>query len=141
MPSLNTVNYTLGILSIVALVGGWWIAGRSKRKTERERISAERTRNEAVGNVILGEPAILDATGGELQPAKPGLGARTTTLEQAIGKLVDQDQRLTVHEARLNEHDASIAVLIAAKFEAGAKDNLAAVENQQKNSIDGEATE
>lgn len=146
-PSLDSVNYTLALLSIIALGLTWWSAGRSKRRIEAERAKAERMRAEAqaerqeqIAGVILGTPAVTDATGAILVDEQPGLGARTKTLEEAVSVLLVNDTRITNLETASAEHGASIAALLADKWERGATAALDAVKKQQADTIDEEPT-
>ena len=93
LPSLDSVNYTLAILGIVALFIGWW---RGWWESPRRRET--RARDKAVAEAILGEPEVRDLAGKVIAPSKPGLVSRTSTLEQAVSTLVDQDARIKLLE-------------------------------------------
>ncbi len=152
LPSLDSVNYTLAILGIVGVILGWWSTAKKKAKVEQEEHEAElakqaieRARREKADNAILGESEIRDASGAILQPAKPGLVARTATLEQAVGVLVDQDSRLKKieriqarHESDHDTYDSTLAALIGATYERGSASALAAIEKLQAGTIDVE---
>lgn len=84
------------------VLGWWW-----RKQPQREE---ERARNTAVAVAILGEPAVPDRSGAELQPARPGLVHRVGTLEEAVvefrhtlGLLTETLKRLDEHERRLGE--------------------------------------
>jgi hypothetical protein len=109
LPSLDSVNYTLAILGIVGLFVGWW---RGWWESPRRREA--RARDKAVAEAILGEPAVHDLAGKIIAPAQPGLVARTSTLEQAVSTLVDQDARIKYLETN---HGARIKALEDARVE------------------------
>lgn len=148
MPTLDSVNYTLALLSVIGLLAGWWSVARNKRKAEKERREADRARaevaaerQEQIAGVILGIPAITDATGAILADEVPGLGARTKTLEEAVSVLLVNDSRITNVELTQAEHSASIAALLADKWERGANAALKAVKKQQANTVEAEVDE
>lgn len=101
-----------------------------------------------VGNRITGaldnlggREAFVDPATGKLVEAIPPIGERLTSIDTRLDSLLNVNARLDSHEARLGDHDASIASLIAATFERGAHDVLKAVEKRNEGVIDGEATE
>lgn len=95
----------------------------------------------ALADAILGEPAVHDRAGREIEPASPGLVARTKTLEEAVALLVDQDARIAKLEHGQLQHDAAIAALIATTFEKGAESALKAEEMRQADVVDAEVEE
>lgn len=56
-------------------------------------------------DAIIGKEAVKDRAGNLIEPARPGLVHRTTTLEQAVATLINQDARIkhleTDHGARI----------------------------------------
>lgn len=87
---------------IITLVGGaipiWlWVRPAVKRSA-------------AVADAILGEEAVRDRAGKEIQSARPGLVSRVGAVETTLALLVETN-------ARLNDHDARIKTLETAAVE------------------------
>lgn len=97
------------VAAIVGLVVGLitiWVFVRPSAK-----------RASAVADAILGEEAVQDRSGNIIAPERPGLVARTTTLEAAVATLVNQDARLAALEAAKVAHESRITVLEDARVE------------------------
>lgn len=65
-------------------------------------------------DALVGKEAVTDRSGKEIEPAQPGLVHRTTTLEQAVATLVNQDERIKHLE---NDHGARLKALEDARVE------------------------
>lgn len=109
-----TLIYATTIVTLVGGVIGIWVWVRPAFKRSR-----------AVADAILGEEAVSDRAGKEIQPARPGLVSRVGSVEHAVALLVETNTRLDDHEGRLNGHEEQIKELkeqvierIAAKAEA-----------------------
>lgn len=115
----QTIAILLGAVTLVGLVGGWWI--------KRGRPRVERTRHDlaAMRDAVLGRDQVVDSiTGKELAPPLPGIGVRMahqeeqmTLLTSAVARLADLHQWRQKVEGHLEEHDAQIADLKASQME------------------------
>lgn len=82
LPSLDSVNWTLGILGIAALLIGAW------RSKSRQRLAAAL-------DALIGREEVKDRSGNVLAPAQPGAMHRLETMETAVTTLAEvvTDQR------------------------------------------------
>lgn len=147
LPTLTYVSTLLTIISVVigfvGYVRGWWESPERKE---------ERARQKSMADALLGEAAVLDRQGKELDPGNPGLVHRVSQVEEAVvefrhmtGLLTEVLGRVDAIEhdhkevsRRVDDHDTAIASLIASTFERGA--NAALAVEQQRDTINGEAT-
>lgn len=112
LPSLNSVDWLLGILGIAAILVGWgrgWLES-PKRRTEREQ-------NKAVADAILGEAAVKDRNDNVITPGQPGLVHRVTTVEEAVVEFRHMVGLLTETQHTLSDHGARIKALEDARVE------------------------
>lgn len=76
LPSLDSVNWTLGMLGIAGvLVGGW-------RSKSRKRIGAAL-------DALVGREEVTDRSGKVIMPAQPGAMHRLETMEAAVTTLAE----------------------------------------------------
>lgn len=76
LPSLDSVNWTLGILGITGiLIGGW-------RSKARQRLSAGL-------DALIGREEVTDRSGKVITPAQPGAMHRLETMEAAVTTLAE----------------------------------------------------
>lgn len=104
---MNFALISIVVPAVIAVTGiavayyqGWLESPR--RREERELAAQMAIRNAAVADAILGEEAVNDLAGEEITPKRPGLVARTATLEKAIATLVNQNTRITHVEERVD---------------------------------------
>ena len=100
LTALTIVSLTLGVLG--AMYGLW------------RRVRPVVRRLGAGLDALVGREAVTDRAGREIEPAQPGLVHRTTTLEQAVATLVDQDARIKHIE---DDHGARIQKLEDARLD------------------------
>lgn len=112
-------------------------------------------RRAAADRAILGTEEVKDLGGGITTVGQPGLVHVTrentkrlekvekavTTLAEVLANQTELSARVDVHEARLNDVDSSIALIIADKIEHGADKAFATVEQKNADVITVEATE
>lgn len=84
LPSLDSVNWTLGILGIGVILWGIW------RSKARQRLSAAL-------DALIGREEVTDRSGKVIAPAQPGAMHRLETMEAAVTTLAEvvTDQRAT----------------------------------------------
>lgn len=80
----HLLGIVLGVLGVVSIVGGaWW-------KWERPRWQRQEARGQtidAMAEVILGSPEVLDRSGSVAQKAQPGVPARIDKLDVRLDEL------------------------------------------------------
>lgn len=120
LPSLDSVNWTLGILGIgVILVGGW-------RSKARQRLSAGL-------DALIGREEVTDRSGKVITPAQPGAMHRLETMEAAVTTLAEvitdqHELRAEVSQlkGRIGIAESHISILRAASEERAATANVSA---------------
>jgi len=126
MPDPSSPGTWIGALLLIIgfAIGTWLRIGPGKQIS-------------AMADAMLGTAEVKDRSGKVSLPAQPGLVHRTNTLEESVKTLIElvAEQRVIatrvdLHETRLNDHDTSIAALIASTFERGAHATLTAAEIQ-----------
>lgn len=97
LPSLQSVNYTIGLLTIVAILWGGW------KSKFRQRLSAGL-------DALIGREEVTDRSGNVLTPAQPGAMHRLETMEAAVTTLAEvvTDQ----HELRSKVSDLQSRVSV-----------------------------
>lgn len=112
-PSLDSVNYTLGLLGIAAIVVGWW---RGWWESPRRREQRERER--AMHEALLGAPEERDLSGTVTREARPGLVAlqradseRLEKVEDAIVEFRHVLGIVTEFSGRMDRVEADVSVL------------------------------
>lgn len=122
---------------IITALGSIYVGWRRVRPSVRLWLDAR--------DVIAGRDPVLDKAGKVAKEGQPGLaywmGGVTAELAQMTSVIADQkkadariasaDALLASHELRLNDHDTSLAAIIAHTFETGANANLKAAEIEQ----------
>lgn len=82
----------------------------------------------ATFDAILGTEPVTDRRGGVIREGQTGLVARTTTLEEAVATLVNQDARIAAVEAAVAAHENRIrAQEVAAEERIAIRQESAAV--------------
>lgn len=76
LPSLQSVNYTIGLLTILGILWGGW------RSKFRQRLSAGL-------DALIGREEVKDRSGNILTPAQPGAMHRLETMEAAVTTLAE----------------------------------------------------
>lgn len=100
---LAVAGAVVSILGGGGVLGWWW-----RKQPEREE---ERRRNAAVADAILGEPEVMDRSGEQIQPPRPGLVHRVGTVEEAVIKMGDLASLITEALKRIDGIDARVRVL------------------------------
>ena len=109
LAALGIVGGIVTILGGGGVLGWWW-----RKQPERQR---ERERNAAVADAILGEPAVLDRSDQEIQPARPGLVHRVTSVEEAVIQIGNMTGLLNEALKRIDTLDERLAVVERAQIE------------------------
>ncbi len=148
MPFSLPAPDALQVALTVSTLAGIWVAWA---KVIGPRV--KRGWGKAVGafQTVAGRDPIIDkVTGKEVSPAVPPLGEQLAAVNDTMGELVkviqsnqDAHHRIDVvvthqqvQDARMDDHDSTLAALIASKFESGARDALLSVEKANKDVID-----
>lgn len=106
---LGLIGGLVTILGGGGVLGWWW-----RRQPQRER---ERERNAAVADAILGEPAVLDRSEQEIQPARPGLVHRVASVEEAVIQIGNMTGLLNEALNRIDTLDERLSVVERAQVE------------------------
>lgn len=110
--------------AVVALIGGLiciWAFVRPAVKRSR-----------AVADAILGEEAVQDRAGREIQSARPGLVSRVGVVEHALAVLVDTNKRIDDHEGRIKTLELAAVERIVMHAENAAVLGLVGDEMKEK---------
>lgn len=133
---LSIIGGLVTMLGGGGILGWWW-----RKQPERE---AERARNAAVADAILGRAEVLDLSRNEIAPAQPGLVHRVSGVEEAvvefrhaIGLLTETLKRIDTLDARLQVLERATAERLLTKAESAAMWKAIA----DRDDIDGEAEE
>jgi hypothetical protein len=98
LPSLDSVNYTLALLTLAGIPLAVW------RSKSRRRISA-------AADAILGSEPVLDADHKEMRPGRPGLVHRVSQVEEAVVEFRHLVGIVTEAMGRIDSLDTRIAAL------------------------------
>jgi hypothetical protein len=133
---LSIIGGLVTMLGGGGILGWWW-----RKQPERE---AERARNAAVADAILGRAEVLDLSRNEIAPAQPGLVHRVSGVEEAvvefrhaIGLLTETLKRIDTLDARLQVLERATAERLLTKAESAAMWKAIA----DRDDIDGETGE
>lgn len=90
-------------------------------------------RSRAVADAILGEEAVKDRAGREIQPSRPGLVSRVGSVEHTLALLVETNARLDDHEGRIKTLELSAVERIVMHAENAAVLGLVGEEIRENN--------
>lgn len=142
----TTIGIALGVLSLLAALGGYYRWARPKYRRGKQKITG-------VVESLVGRDAIHDnITGVEIVPALPGIGVRMASVEQNqvetrdalrhIATLLEsqqaQDHRLDNLESRVHTLEGAAAERVVAKVESIAAWDAVGKIADQRDDVDPE---